>query len=65
MYEMLICWLFWLDYRLVQAEYWHDPLNEDEYRNKSVYLAVTNQEKVIIAVAIVIYSASNDQSFRK
>ncbi|XP_033645194.1 palmitoyl-protein thioesterase 1-like [Asterias rubens] len=32
---------------LVQAEYWHDPLNEDEYRNKSVYLAVTNQEKKV------------------
>lgn len=30
--------------RLVQAEYWHDPLQEDLYKSKSVYLADTNQE---------------------
>ncbi|KAH9515272.1 Palmitoyl-protein thioesterase 1 [Bulinus truncatus] len=30
---------------LVQAEYWHDPLNEEEYRNKSVFLADINQER--------------------
>ncbi|KAG8451642.1 hypothetical protein GDO86_003728 [Hymenochirus boettgeri] len=30
---------------LVQAEYWHDPLNEDEYRNSSIFLADINQEK--------------------
>ena len=33
-------------FRLVQAEYWHDPLNEDEYRQKSVFLADINQEQV-------------------
>ena len=31
---------------LVQAEYWHDPLNEKEYRAKSVFLADLNQENV-------------------
>ena len=30
---------------VVQAEYWHDPLNEDEYRQYSVFLADINQEK--------------------
>ena len=33
-------------FSLVQAEYWHDPLNEEEYREKSVFLADINQEKV-------------------
>ncbi|XP_045159476.2 palmitoyl-protein thioesterase 1-like isoform X2 [Mercenaria mercenaria] len=33
--------------RLVQAEYWHDPLNEDEYRTKSVFLADINQEQSV------------------
>ncbi|XP_053563274.1 palmitoyl-protein thioesterase 1 [Bombina bombina] len=31
--------------RLVQAEYWHDPLNEDTYRNGSIFLADINQER--------------------
>eukprot|EP00118_Oscarella_pearsei_P024952 m.307196 g.307196 ORF g.307196 m.307196 type:complete len:294 (+) comp42006_c0_seq1:27-908(+) len=31
---------------LVQAEYWQDPLNEAEYRSKSVFLADINQENV-------------------
>jgi len=31
--------------RLVQAEYWHDPLNEDEYKQYSVFLADINQER--------------------
>ncbi|KAG9492960.1 hypothetical protein GDO78_001093 [Eleutherodactylus coqui] len=30
---------------LVQAEYWHDPLNEDQYRNGSIFLADINQER--------------------
>ncbi|KAK6194927.1 hypothetical protein SNE40_000457 [Patella caerulea] len=30
---------------LVPAEYWHDPLNLDEYRSKSVFLADINQER--------------------
>ncbi|GCC27749.1 palmitoyl-protein thioesterase 1 [Chiloscyllium punctatum] len=32
---------------LVQAEYWHDPLNEDLYREKSIFLADINQERGI------------------
>lgn len=32
--------------RLVQAQYWHDPLQEDEYRHKSQFLADINQELV-------------------
>lgn len=35
--------------RLVQAEYWHDPLNEDEYKKKSVFLADLNQENTVNA----------------
>lgn len=33
--------------RLVQAEYWHDPLNEKEYQQKSVFLADINQERTV------------------
>lgn len=33
---------------LVQAEYWHDPTKEEEYKEKSVFLADINQEKVHI-----------------
>ena len=31
---------------LVQAQYWQDPMNIDEYRNYSIFLADINQEKV-------------------
>jgi len=31
---------------LVQAEYWHDPLDEATYRAKSIFLADINNEKV-------------------
>ncbi|XP_059488752.1 palmitoyl-protein thioesterase 1 [Neocloeon triangulifer] len=31
---------------LVQAQYWHDPLNEDLYRNGSMFLADVNNEQV-------------------
>ncbi|KAE8624671.1 hypothetical protein XENTR_v10006020 [Xenopus tropicalis] len=30
---------------LVQAEYWHDPINEEQYRNGSIFLADINQER--------------------
>lgn len=30
---------------IVQAEYWHDPLHEEEYKAKSVFLADINQER--------------------
>ncbi|KAK2106533.1 hypothetical protein P7K49_016047 [Saguinus oedipus] len=32
---------------LVQAEYWHDPIKEDVYRNHSIFLADINQERVV------------------
>ncbi|XP_043940741.1 palmitoyl-protein thioesterase 1 [Protopterus annectens] len=32
---------------LVQAEYWHDPLNEELYRNNSLFLADINQEVMV------------------
>ena len=35
------------NFSLVQAEYWHDPLNAEEYREKSVFLAEINQEKKV------------------
>ncbi|KAK2574268.1 Palmitoyl-protein thioesterase 1, partial [Acropora cervicornis] len=37
----------WLQDNLVQAEYWHDPLNEKLYREKSVFLADINQEREV------------------
>jgi len=30
---------------LVQAQYWHDPLNEAEYKAKSLFIADINQER--------------------
>lgn len=36
----------WVQNELVQAEYWHDPLNEEEYRRASVFLADINNERV-------------------
>jgi len=32
---------------LVQAQYWHDPLNEELYRNYSTFIAEINNERVI------------------
>uniref|UniRef100_A0A669PIE1 Palmitoyl-protein thioesterase 1 n=1 Tax=Phasianus colchicus TaxID=9054 RepID=A0A669PIE1_PHACC len=32
---------------LVQAQYWHDPLKEEDYRKKSIFLADINQERSI------------------
>lgn len=32
---------------LVQAEYWHDPLREEEYKSKNVFLADINNENQI------------------
>lgn len=34
----------WIQNKLVQAQYWHDPLNEEEYHNKSIFLADINSE---------------------
>ncbi|XP_018336134.1 palmitoyl-protein thioesterase 1 [Agrilus planipennis] len=35
----------WLQDFLVQATYWHDPLNEEEYREKNSFLSDINNEK--------------------
>ena len=47
--ESLLCCVFiyfsWVQNGLVQAEYWHDPLNEEEYRQWSVFLADINNER--------------------
>ncbi|XP_054619047.1 palmitoyl-protein thioesterase 1-like [Dunckerocampus dactyliophorus] len=32
---------------LVQAQYWHDPLNDDLYKQRSLFLADINQERVV------------------
>ncbi|XP_060798921.1 palmitoyl-protein thioesterase 1 [Neoarius graeffei] len=32
---------------LVQAQYWHDPLNNDLYKQHSLFLADINQERVV------------------
>ncbi|KAJ0055326.1 hypothetical protein NL108_015977, partial [Boleophthalmus pectinirostris] len=37
----------WIQKHLVQAEYWHDPLNEDLYKEHSLFLADINQERVV------------------
>ncbi|GFO13381.1 palmitoyl-protein thioesterase 1 [Plakobranchus ocellatus] len=42
-------YISWIQDFLTQAEYWHDPLNEAEYRAKSVFLADINQEKQVNA----------------
>lgn len=37
----------WIQNSLVQAQYWHDPLHEDDYHNNSIFLADVNNEKVV------------------
>ncbi|KAB0796434.1 hypothetical protein PPYR_10495 [Photinus pyralis] len=37
----------WLQHSLVQATYWHDPLNEDLYKQGSTFLADINNERAI------------------
>ena len=34
-------------FSLVQAEYWHDPLNEDEYKLKNIFLPDLNNDVTI------------------
>jgi palmitoyl-protein thioesterase len=42
-------YISWIQNSLVQAEYWHDPLNQAEYQAKSVFLADINNENTINA----------------
>lgn len=44
--ELLNCFR-WMQNFLVQATYWHDPLNEDKYVEHSSFLADINNEKSI------------------
>uniref|UniRef100_A0A183AD39 Palmitoyl-protein thioesterase 1 n=1 Tax=Echinostoma caproni TaxID=27848 RepID=A0A183AD39_9TREM len=37
---------------IVQAQYWHDPLRENLYKEKSLFLAEINQEKVCALASI-------------
>lgn len=37
----------WVQRLLVQATYWHDPLNEDLYQAKSTFLSEINNEKTV------------------
>lgn len=40
-------YIHWIQNSLVQAQYWHDPLHDDDYRNKSIFLADINNEEVL------------------
>lgn len=42
----MLCVCVWLVISLVQAQYWHDPLNDDLYKKYSLFLADINQERV-------------------
>lgn len=37
----------WVQRFLVQATYWHDPLNEEEYKKYSTFLADINNERTL------------------
>lgn len=39
--------------KFVQAEYWHDPEKEDEYKKYSIFLADINQELSLNQVRIL------------
>uniref|UniRef100_A0A3Q0SCJ3 Palmitoyl-protein thioesterase 1 n=1 Tax=Amphilophus citrinellus TaxID=61819 RepID=A0A3Q0SCJ3_AMPCI len=40
-------YLGWFQKHLVQAQYWHDPLNDDLYKKNSRFLADINQERAV------------------
>ncbi|KAK4876696.1 hypothetical protein RN001_009202 [Aquatica leii] len=40
-------YISWVQKSLVQATYWHDPLNEELYKNRSTFLADINNERFI------------------
>ena len=37
----------WIQKMLVQAQYWHDPLDEKSYKENSLFLADINNERAI------------------
>lgn len=55
-----IRWIIGLEYfSLIQAQYWHDPIDETTYRQYSIFLADANAENVIIMYLIKIWNNSN------
>lgn len=40
-------YIHWVQESLVQATYWHDPLNEQIYKEASTFLADINNERII------------------
>lgn len=43
----IILFYSWVQNELVQAEYWHDPLNEKLYIKESIFLSDINNERKI------------------
>lgn len=37
---------YWVQNFLVQAQYWHDPLDEATYKDKSLFIAEINNERL-------------------
>jgi len=37
----------WVQEKLVQAQYWHDPLDNEAYRDKSLFMADINNDKQV------------------
>ncbi len=37
----------WIQRKLVQAQYWHDPLDNDEYKRKSLFIADINNDRSV------------------
>ena len=35
----------WIQDKLVQAQYWHDPLDNEEYQTKSLFMSDINNDK--------------------
>ncbi|KYM94494.1 Palmitoyl-protein thioesterase 1 [Cyphomyrmex costatus] len=42
-------YLWYVQNSLIQASYWHDPLQENEYQRKNLFLAEINNENIINA----------------
>lgn len=51
-YEIFNIFLRFIQESLVQASFWHDPLNIDEYKEKSIFLSDINNENSINVVCI-------------
>ena len=37
----------WVQDQLVQAQYWHDPLDDEKYRAKSLFIADINNDRLV------------------